>query len=344
MVGGMENQNYQLHSHLSGLTETKIIANRYGKKFLPIFIPYALIKSFLILKKYDVVLLGDGVLAILGWVIRIFNKKPIICILHGLDVTFKNRFYQKIWGNVFFGKINKFIVVSRATRGEAIKRKIPSKKLIFIPNGLDFERLAKIRFTDGNQLPLKTKFKNKKVIFTLCRLVKRKGVGWFVNEVMPKLAKDILYIIAGEGPEKNQIKNIIKKNKLDKNVIMLGWVSEETKKMLFYRSNAFVQPNIKVAGDMEGFCITALEAAYCGLPVIASKLEGITDAIKDGKNGFLVNSEDAEYFKRKIEELLADNWKKELFCSRSSEFVARNYNWKKITKKYLHEIKETLNE
>jgi glycosyltransferase involved in cell wall biosynthesis len=49
-------------------------------------------------------------------------------------------------------------------------------------------------------------------------------------------------------------------------------------------------PNIPVSGDMEGFGLTALEASASGSLVVASDLEGISDAIRDGKNGFLITA------------------------------------------------------
>ena len=74
---------------------------------------------------------------------------------------------------------------------------------------------------------------------------------------------------------------------------MLGYVTDETRDILFNTCDVFVQPNIKVAGDMEGFGISVIEAASCEIPVIASNIEGLKDAIKDGQNGFLVESGNA---------------------------------------------------
>ena len=55
-------------------------------------------------------------------------------------------------------------------------------------------------------------------------------------------------------------------------------------------------PNIKVQGDMEGFGIVAIEATSIGLPVIASSIEGIKDAIVDNETGALVESENVNNF------------------------------------------------
>jgi hypothetical protein len=41
------------------------------------------------------------------------------------------------------------------------------------------------------------------------RLVKRKGVAWFAAQVMPKLPKEYVYLVAGEGPERGLIESVI---------------------------------------------------------------------------------------------------------------------------------------
>ena len=98
IVGGIENQNYELGKWLGKITDVKIIANKKGKKFLPFFLPYAIVKSLIIARKYDAILLGDGVLGIVAYKLKFFYaKKPIICVIHGLDLTFKSAIYQKLW-------------------------------------------------------------------------------------------------------------------------------------------------------------------------------------------------------------------------------------------------------
>lgn len=87
----------------------------------------------------------------------------------------------------------------------------------------------------------------------------------------------------GDGIYKEKIKGIIDKYNLEKYVFMLGKVDDKILKLLYNTSDIFVIPNIPVVGDMEGFGIVALEVASCGVPVVASKLEGIKEAVQDGK-------------------------------------------------------------
>ena len=88
--GGIEKQNYEISQALAETCNINLIANRTGKRFLPIFLPYAIITALTIIRKNDVVLLGDGVLAIAGFILKLVSRKPVICIIHGLDLVYRN--------------------------------------------------------------------------------------------------------------------------------------------------------------------------------------------------------------------------------------------------------------
>ena len=134
ITGGIENQNYELSVWLPKICTVKTIANTHGKFFLPIFLPYALIRALFLMRNYDAVLLGDGVLSILGWKLKFFSKKPIICITHGLDLTYKFWLYQKLWVGFFIKKMDGLLAVGNQTISAGIERGIPREKFI-ISNG-----------------------------------------------------------------------------------------------------------------------------------------------------------------------------------------------------------------
>ncbi len=342
VTGGIENQNYELSVWLPKIAKVKTIANTRGKKFLPIFLPYAIIKALFLMRTYDALLLGDGVLGIVGWTVKLFHQKPVICITHGLDLTFKHKFYQKFWLGVFLKKMDKMIAVGNETIRVGVERGLDVQKFVFIPNGVDTEKfIANYTKADLEKIINETT-ENKKIILTTGRLAVHKGVDWFCNEVMPKLDDNILYLIAGDGEKKKTIQQIITTKNLSKKVKLLGRVSDEDLKILYNTADLYIKPNIKVSGTMEGFGLVVIEAASCKLTVLASDLEGLKDAIKDGGNGFLVESENVESYVEKITTLLADDAYRKEFGEKARAYVIENYSWEKISQKYLEEIKKTL--
>lgn len=343
ITGGVETQNYELFTWLSKLNgvKIKIIANK--KRWLvPFFLFYAMIKAILFAKKYDIIFLGSCILGNVGWGVKIFSKTPVITVAHGLDLTWKNFLYQRLWVKKFIPKIDKIIAVGNETIRVGIARGIAESKFVFIPNGVDTEKNLVFATRKDLEKIVKENLKNKKVILTLGRLVRRKGVAWFVENVMPKLPENIIYIIAGEGPDKKNIESVIKKTNMESRIKMLGYVTDKQRNILFNASDLFIQPNIKVKGDVEGFGISVIEAGSCRLPVIASKIEGLQDAIKDGENGILIEACNVEKYVFEINKLLSDDFQRKKFGEKTRRFIVENYSWEKISQKYLEEIIKTV--
>jgi len=128
-------------------------------------------------------------------------------------------------------------------------------------------------------------------------------VAWFAEKVMPRLDGSYLYVVAGEGPERGTIQKIVDRCNLQGRVLLLGEVSDEDRKLIYNASDIFIMPNITVPGDVEGFGIVALEAGSCGLPVVASNIQGLRDAVINGKTGYLVGEGDVEGFVSRITDM-----------------------------------------
>ena len=147
-----------------------------------------------------------------------------------------------------------------------------------------------------------------RILLTVGRLVPRKGVKWFVEHVMAKLPENVVYAIAGTGPDEQAIRDSIRAiGSAGTRVRLLGRVDDETRTALYTGADIFVMPNLPVGGDMEGFGLVALEAATAGALVVASDLEGIRDAVLEDETGVLCPSGDAECFVARITTLLGDD-------------------------------------
>src|SRR5690606_3656164 len=140
---------------------------------------------------------------------------------------------------------------------------------------------------------------------TVGRLAKRKGASWFIENILPTLPKDVHYVLVGDGAERPTIEKATKDKSMQSRVHLLGAVSNKEKRDWLAVADIFVMPNIKVPGDMEGFGIVAHEAAMAELPVVASNLEGIAQALQDGQNAILLKPGDKEAYKKNLEYLLA---------------------------------------
>ena len=340
VIGGIEQQNQSIANALTKCCDTQIIVNRYGKKLLPLFLPYATLRALLVAHRYDVVLLGDGVLAAIGAIIRRFSRKPVVCIVHGLDLTFSNRIYQRFWIGRFLPRLDRLIAVGNATIDQGTARGIPADRFTFIPNGVD--TTPSVRACDRKQLEQQlSRPLPGRILLTLGRLVERKGVAWFIEHVLPKLDSSLTYLVAGNGPERENIAAAIQRQQLQDRVVMLGEVTDNARELLFACADLFIQPNIPVAGDIEGFGLVVLEAAERELPVVAANIEGLQDAIKDGYNGFLVTAGDTAAWQKRIETLLGNPAGLRQAGKQARTYVHAHSTWDLIATRYAEILAQT---
>lgn len=332
-IGGIENQNEALARYLSKISSCRVIANKNGKKALPFFIPFTIISTLTQLKRTDIILLGDGILAAVGWLIKLVTKKPVVCVLHGLDVTWKNKVYQKLWVSFFFKKIDLFIAVSHSTKDITEKKGIPEQKISVIPNGVEESSITPLSKEELSQ-KLNISLENKFILLSLGRLIKRKGVLWFIKNVVTTLPKDIIYLVAGNGPDKKSLEAAIKEHQLTDRVFLLGSVNNVIKESLFTHCDLFIQSNIPIKNDVEGFGITQLEAGIRGLPSLSSNLEGISDAIQEGKNGWLVEPLNKQAFIETINEKKIFLENTPSFRSSVMQHCKDHFDWSLIAQRY----------
>ncbi len=336
--GGIENQNAALARFLPRHAEVTTLANKRGKKALPLFLPWALLRALWLSRRHDVLLLGDGVLGVVGYCVkRVHGRcKRVVCILHGLDLTYDRPVYQRLWVRRFIPAADRLIAVGRETIAAGAARGIAKRQFDFIPNGVDTRRFTPAS-ADSARLAtlLRTDPDNKQILLTGGRLVRRKGVAWFIEQVLPALPERVIYVVAGDGPDRAHIERAARRSGQAARVRLLGRVSDSDQLLLLRGCDLFIQPNIAVKGDMEGFGLVVLEAGGAGAPVVASRLEGLKDAIDDGENGILVASGDVSAWKATLTRLLADEPARKQLGARARAHVARRHDWDIIARRYV---------
>jgi len=347
-IGGAEKLNYDLAQKLKEKTDLVLIANK-GNKLSPLFILSSFLRALRV-KKPDLFFLTDAAVSPLILFIKIFKRRPVVIKVHGLDITFNNKVYQLIIPRLV-NRADKVICISKATKKECIKRGIKESKCRVINIGIDpplLDKFDKSKLKKEIEQKFKINLCDKKIIISVGALVKRKGVYWFIQEVITRLArrrKDFIYLIIGdiiykgkrdELDYKKEIIKLIQSKNLTQKVFLLGRIDNQVLENLYKIADIFVMPNIPVYGDIEGFGIVNLEAASYGLPVVASNLEGIAEAIQDGKNGFLVEPQNTERFIKIINNLLDDARLRIDFGRKAKKFTLSHYGWGKIVEQYLN--------
>jgi phosphatidylinositol alpha-1,6-mannosyltransferase len=318
-IGGMQRVGIdllkQLEAHPEVEVETVILRSERENDYLG-FLPF-LFRAFITARsmmkrgEVDAVLFSAMPSATLAWVLAGTSRKtrvPLAAISHGHDVIAKSSAYQWLVARVF-ARLDAMLPVSRATGQQCVRRGLPADRLFVTPNGIEADRF-------GDSFPgLITSRRERRQVLAdtfpelagkmdagdllLCsvgRQVKRKGHVWFIRNVMPQLSSNVHLVLGGRGPESEAIGQAIADTGLGARIHSLGLVAEEKLASLYSGGDLFVMPNIPVDGDMEGFGVVMLEAGLCGMPSVASRIEGIQDVITDGLNGHCAIALDANRF------------------------------------------------
>jgi phosphatidylinositol alpha-1,6-mannosyltransferase len=254
-----------------------------------------------LLRKDSVVVLGDAVTYAALAPLLLLTRTRHVTMVMGLDLTYQHPVYRKTVIPLL-RKANRVLAISEATAEVARSVGIPADRVGVFQLGVavDADPLphdtARAFVLTRWQLPA-----DALLVTTLGRLVRRKGARWFAAEVMPLLSDDVHYLLAGSGPDEDEIRALG-----DDRVHLLGRISDDEREQLLHGADLFVQPNIEVPGDMEGFGLVTIEAALRGLPVAAADLEGIKDAVVPGETGWLLPTGDAATWATAVTSELTD--------------------------------------
>jgi phosphatidyl-myo-inositol dimannoside synthase len=140
-------------------------------------------------------------------------------------------------------------------------------------------------------------------LITVARLTPRKGQD-HVLKALGRMAREGIgrfrYFIVGSGWYKTSLERLIAAERLDDRVVMLDGLGDTDAYSLVSLCDLFVMPNREYQGTVEGFGIAFLEANVLGVPALAGKSWGSTDAVQDGANGLVCEGDDPDDVYRKI--------------------------------------------
>ena len=138
----------------------------------------------------------------------------------------------------------------------------------------------------------------------------------------------------GMPSDEDRLRELLQKPEIQQRVKHLGRLPFTDILQIMSAAQAFLMPNIPVEGDMEGFGLVCLEANLCGLPVFAANLEGITDAIQDQHNGWLLPTQQQEVWVKALERLQENPEAVRQFGVEARAYVLAHFGWAKMSEAY----------
>jgi glycosyltransferase involved in cell wall biosynthesis len=258
-------------------------------------------------RRVDMVLTGDALMYAAVRPLARLLRTPCSTMVLGLDMTYDNRAYRAVV-HTALRRAENVLAISEATAAVARELGVPPDRVHVVRLGVDApqvepEQRAEARSRLSARLGTT---EEQTLLLTLGRLVRRKGVAWFLSDVLPELPSHVIYVVAGDGDDAERVRDTVATAGLGDRVRLLGEVDDSERELLFLGADLFVQPNIPVAGDIEGFGLVTIEAAMRGLPVVAADLEGIAEAVVNGITGRLLPAGDAHAWAAELTSLTAD--------------------------------------
>lgn len=189
---------------------------------------------------------------VLHWHSDILKQKNMLRLYLPLQNWLINR------ACVIIGTTPKYLSFSSFLQNEKLNK-------ICIPIGI-----SPINYNIDKVHLLKEKYKNKRIIFSLGRLVEYKGYEYLIKAAR-FLSEDYIILIGGSGPLKTQLESLIYKYDLSKKVELLGRISEDELSSYYGACDIYVLSSI---WKTEAFGIVQIEAMSCGKPIIATKIDG----------------------------------------------------------------------
>ncbi|MCK9181285.1 MAG: glycosyltransferase family 4 protein, partial [Fibrobacteraceae bacterium] len=167
------------------------------------------------------------------------------------------------------------------------------------------------------------------------RHIERKGIEYLI-EAAAKLDPSKFEIrIVGKGNLTDFLKDLAKKVS-PKNIVFTGPLSPENLKKEYLAANCFVLPAIVDArGDTEGLGVVLIEAMEYGLPVVASNVGGISDAVIDKETGLLVPEKNPSALAEAFKTLEASPELEKSLLTGAQKRIAEEFDWKKIAEKQI---------
>jgi glycosyltransferase involved in cell wall biosynthesis len=256
-------------------------------------------------------------------------KRPKIMHLHGLNPSFFKRY--PISRFILKHVANLYISLTEQMKQGLISLDIPENQIRLLPNSIDTQMFHPSRNKEDN------------LILFVGRISPSKGLH-ILLESLDYLNQSVRLVIIGPQDWNleyfNQIQHKIEmENKKGKHEITyLGKKNQDEIVEWYQKASIFVLTTI----DYEALPMVNLEALACETPVIATNVGGVSEAVLDGKNGLIIQPNDAKKLAYALQYLLDNEDVRIKFGDAGRKWVSKNFSSEVIVEKLLGIYNELL--
>lgn len=257
---------------------------------------------------------SGGSISTLGLIVARLKKIPFVFTYYTRWNHFAHYFFKgkiirprmiETASKIFCNKCDCIIVPMPKIKDELISFGV-KKPIVAIPSGVDLDKFNKQK---KGFLRKKTGIKNGKILLYVGRLGQEKSVDFLLKAFKQIHYKDpaINLVLIGDGPEKNNLKQLAERLNIEKNIYFTGLINQEEMGKAYSDAEIFV-----FASTTETQGMVILEALASGLPVVAVNDAVYDGVIKDKTNGVLVDNDPEQFAKACLKILSSASYRKKL--------------------------------
>lgn len=302
-------------------------------KLINLFIQF--LYAFYLVTRNRVKLIHGGQIlngATIGYIFKKIFGIPYVIWVYGDEtkpIYMKSKIHESFIG-LLIKNADRIISVSPVITDEFLEYGISREMIMEVIPGVDTEI-----FSPGEppkDLLERYGVKGKIVLLTVARLTPRKGQDTVIS-TLPEILKaypDLVYLVVGDGPYRNSLRELAEEKGVAKNVFFAGRIPDGELSSHYRLADVYVMPNREVydsTDSIEGFGISFIEAGGCAKPVIGGRSGGAIFAVADGESGILVNPGSVGELSDAILRLLNDP-KGAKDMGRRGRERAKTFDWK----------------
>ena len=276
----------------------------------------------------------------IGLLIKKITKKPVIVSAQGAEFYLpKNKIFSYFLGYVL-RNIDLLMPVSHHMKKLAYNYSKKIECIKVLSNAVDTEKFKPLTNSKFHFSGIEPKFKK---ILTVRRLVPEKRVDLLIKSFhkLLKYFANLQLIIAGDGPERDNLTKLTKKLEISNKVLFLGFISHDKLNLLYNITDVYV-----LTSEQEGLSLSLLEALATTVPVISTNIVGNPEVIIHEETGLLFEPGDVDQLVNNLKYVLDNPDKAKFMGNNARKYIISNYSTHTIMKKlrnhFYHILKKKL--
>ncbi len=283
-------------------------------------------------KKIDLISTQDPfATAWLGWKLKKKFSIPLNIQVHFdfIDNPFwiGERFinpYLNTLGKKMLVKADSVRTVSQTITEKVRKLGLDQSRIYTIPLGIDTRNFMDV---DGSEIRAQYKTTaDSSIVLFVGILIPQKNIPLLIKAaaIVIEEKPDTLFLIAGDGGEREKLEKMSASQGLSKNIIFLGRVPESEVINYYAACDIFLMTSV-----YEGTARALMEAAAAAKPIVTTAVSGAKDAVIDGETGYIVPINDARELARRIIELLSNPQRRKTMGQKAREIISTRFSREK---------------